>query len=170
MRSKFTYPLGVVLALTALGLGLAAGSGAAKTETGSITVENAWARATPKGAKVAAGYLTIKNDSDAPDRLISARADFAETAEIHQTKMVDGVAQMRPVTDGVSIPAKDKVMFEPNGYHLMFMELAGPLSEGETVRGELTFERAGSVAVTFQVKAIGAQAPDAQQSHQHHHH
>jgi copper(I)-binding protein len=167
MRSKFAYPIAGVLAL--LGVAFLAGMDSVTAETGSIAVENAWARATPKGAKVASGYLTIKNQGNKPDRLVSARADFAGKAEIHLTKMADGVAQMRPVTDGLAIPAKGSVALEPNSYHLMFMDLAGPLSEGETVRGELIFELAGSVAVTFQVMGIGAQAPDAQ-SQEHHHH
>jgi hypothetical protein len=140
---------------------------AAKAEAGAISVENAWTRATPKGAKVAAGYLTIKNNGDQPDRLVAARADFAGKTEIHLMNSVDGVMRMRPVTDGVPVPSKDTVALEPNAYHLMFMDLAGPLQEGGSVRGELTFERAGSVEVTFKVMGIGAQGPEG---HQHHHH
>lgn len=136
-------------------------------EAGSISVENAWARATPKGALVAAGYLTIKNDGEERDRLVSAEAAFAGKTEIHRMNMADGVMQMRPVSDGVEIPPKDTLKLEPGGYHLMFMELAAPLNEGDTVSGALTFERAGRVPVTFQVLGIGAQSPAAD-SHQHH--
>jgi copper(I)-binding protein len=139
----------------------------AKAEAGAISVENAWTRATPKGAKVAAGYLTIKNNGDQPDRLVAARAEFAGKTEIHLMNTVDGVMRMRPVTDGVAVPPKDTVALEPNAYHLMFMDLAGPLREGESVRGELIFERAGSVEVTFKVMGIGARGPEG---HQHHHH
>lgn len=165
---RYRRPIAGIFAV--LGMILAATmTHAAKAETGAISVENAWARATPKGAKVAAGYLTIENTGDQPDRLVSASATFAGKTEIHLMNMVDGVMQMRPITDGLTVPPIDTVALEPNSYHLMFMDLAGPLSEGETLRGELTFERAGSVEVTFQVMGIGAQGPEAQ-GHQHHHH
>jgi copper(I)-binding protein len=58
------------------------------------------------------------------------------------------------------------VALAPGGYHLMFMNLAAPLTEGETVSGELVFERAGKLAVTYEVLGIGAQGP-AEGNHQH---
>jgi periplasmic copper chaperone A len=156
--------LGAMLAL--LCLVLATLASAVRAEAGFISVENAWVRATPKGAKVAAGYLTIKNDGREPDRLLSASARFAGTAEIHQSSMVNGVMQMRPVTDGIPIAPKSTVTLGPGAYHFMFMELAAPLNEGDTVSGELTFERAGKVEVTFHVLGMGAQGPD---ENAHHH-
>ena len=51
---------------------------AAEFKAGDISIEAPWSRATPGGAKVAAGYLTIKNGGAAPDRLVSATADIAE--------------------------------------------------------------------------------------------
>lgn len=156
--------------LAGLSFMLAASIGTTGAETGSIAIENAWARATPAGAKVAAGYLTVKNGGDEPDRLVSARAEFAGTTEIHTVNMVDGVMQMRPVKDGLAVPAQGSVALEPNSYHLMFMDLAKPLAEGDIVSGELTFARAGSVPVEFKVMGIGAAGPDAKTQHQHHHH
>ena len=151
-------------------MGLVLGTGLAQNataETGAIAVEKAWTRATPKGAKVAAGYLTIRNDGDEPDRLLGGRAEFAGKTEIHLMNMVDGVMQMRPVSDGLAIPSKGTVRLEPNGYHLMFMELARPLAEGETVSGALSFERAGDVPVSFAVMGLGAQGLDAEDHHNH---
>ena len=80
----------------------------------------------------------ITNDGDAPDRLVSAEAAFAGQAEIHQMTMNNGVMQMRPVPEGVTVPAKGKLVFSPDSYHLMFMGLKGPLKEGDTVAGSLT--------------------------------
>ena len=140
------------------GLLLAAGVALAET-VGSISVENAWSRAVPSGSKVAVGYLAIRNDGDEPDRLLSASASFAGATEIHQTRMADGMMRMRPVRDGVPVPAKGTVTLEPNSYHLMFMQLTQPLKEGDTLTVKLTFERAGSVEVAFQVLGLGAQGP-----------
>jgi len=134
--------------------------GAAAAETVSaIAVENAWSRAVPKGTSVGVGYLAIRNEGDEPDRLVSASASLAAETEIHQTTMADGVMRMRPVPDGVPVPAKSTVMLEPSGYHFMFMGLTQPLKEGDAFPAKLTFERAGSVEVTFQVLGIGAQGP-----------
>jgi hypothetical protein len=113
-------------------------------------------------ASVGVGYLAITNGGDEPDRLLSANAAIAGQTEIHHTTMADGVMRMRPVPDGVPVPAKGTVMLEPNGYHFMFMGLTRPLKEGDAFPAKLTFERAGSVEVTFQVLGIGAQGPKAE--------
>jgi periplasmic copper chaperone A len=145
----------------------AAQHAAAGSKTGDISIEAPWSRATPGGAKVGAGYLTIKNGGAAPDRLVSAAADIAERAEIHEMSMTDGVMKMRQVSDGVGVPAGGNVALAPNGYHLMFLGLKKPLTEGDTFSGTLTFEKAGTVAVTFEVRGIGAGAVDAGAEHHH---
>ena len=129
--------------------------------SGAITVEKAWSRATPGGAEVAAGYLTIVNHSDVADRLVSASTAIAGKTEIHQMKMSDGKMEMRPLPDGIEIPAKGTVALEPMGYHLMLMQLKHPLEKGETFAGSLTFEHAGTIDVTFNVEGIGASGPTA---------
>jgi len=129
--------------------------------SGAITVEKAWSRATPGGAEVAAGYLTIVNHSDVADRLVSASTAIADKTEIHQMKMSDGKMEMRPLPEGIEIPAKGTVALEPMGYHLMLMQLKHPLEKGETFAGSLTFEHAGTIDVTFNVEGIGASGPTA---------
>jgi copper(I)-binding protein len=139
---------------------------AAEFKAGDIAVEAPWSRATPGGAKVAAGYLTLENGGAAPDRLVSATADIAERAEIHEMSMSDGMMKMRQVSDGVAVPAGGSVALAPQGYHLMFLGLKKPLKEGEAFAGTLTFEKAGTVAVTFEVRGVGA-AADAGAEHHH---
>jgi copper(I)-binding protein len=142
-----------------------AGALAATFKSDSIVVENPWSRATPGGAKVGAGFLTIKNEGKAEDRLISATSPIAARAEIHETKMENDMMTMRPVAGGIAIPPGGSVSLAPQGYHLMFADLAAPLKAGEQFKATLTFEHAGAVEVTFDVKGIGAAAPGA-----HHHH
>lgn len=126
----------------------------------SISVDKAWSRATAPGVDIGVGYLTITNDGDTPDRLVSVSTPVAERAEIHQTQMVDGKMQMRPVPDGIPIPPKGTVTLEPAGYHLMLMGLKAPLQKGSTFGADLTFEHAGTVEVTFHVEGVGASAPE----------
>ncbi len=72
-------------------------------KTGSIEIDNPWSRATPKGAKVAAGYLVIKNNGTAPDRLVDGTSPAAGKVEVHEMSMDKGVMKMRPVSGGLEI-------------------------------------------------------------------
>src|SRR3974390_859999 len=97
--------------LQALALVLVAGAAPALAQefkAGDIVVEKPWARATPKGADVGAGYLTILNEGAAADRLPGGVADFG-TVEIHEMKSENGVMQMRELTGGLDIPARGSV-------------------------------------------------------------
>ena len=96
-----------------------------------------------RGAKVAAGYLTIKNDAATPDRLVSVSADIAGSAGIHQMSMADGMMKMRELTDGLPIPAQGSVALAPASYHLMFLDLKKPLKEGEDVPGHAQLREGG---------------------------
>lgn len=126
---------------------------------GSLLVVHPWARATPPGATVAAGYLKIENGGTGDDRLVSAVSEISEGAELHETAVADGTATMRPVTEGLVIPAGGSVDLSPGSYHLMFTGLARPLKEGESFAATLTFEKAGALDVTFDVAPIGAPEP-----------
>ncbi len=135
-----------------------AGSVAAETMTaGSLQVSNPWARATPKGATVGAGYLSITNKGRELDRLIGGSAEPASRFEVHVTVMEDGVAKMRQVT-GLEIKPGETVELKPGGMHVMFMGLKQPLAQGQRVKGTLVFEKAGAVAVEFVVQGVGAPA------------
>ena len=140
----------------ALALAFAAAPALAQEfKAGDIVIEKPWARATPKGAEVGGGYLTIENKGAAPDRLTGGSADFA-TVEIHEMKSENGVMEMREVTGGLNIPAHGSVGLAPGGYHIMFTHLAHPLAKGDTVKATLDFEHAGPVEVEFKVLGVGA--------------
>ncbi|MEQ9332554.1 copper chaperone PCu(A)C [Thalassobaculum sp.] len=123
---------------------------------GELHIDHPWARATPHGAKVAGGFVAVANKGAADDRLVSATAEIAEHAEIHEMSMKDGVMTMRPLADGVVVPAGSELALKPGGYHLMFIGLKRMLKPGESFAGTLTFEKAGTVEVSFTVAPIGA--------------
>ncbi|HEX7055308.1 MAG TPA: copper chaperone PCu(A)C [Burkholderiales bacterium] len=120
-----------------------------------IRIENAWTRATPPGAKIAAGYMTIRNDSDAADRLVSATSPAAAKVAPHVTTEEGGISRMRAV-EGYDIPAHGAFELEPSGAHLMLMDLKAPLEAGEKVPLVLRFRRAGEVKVELEVRPLGA--------------
>lgn len=128
-------------------------------KTGDLVISQAWSRATPGGAKVAGGYLTIENKGTSADRLVGGSADIAGKVEIHEMATDNGVMKMRPLDKGVTIEPGKTVKFAPGGYHFMLEQLKAPLKQGDKVPVTLEFEKAGKVAVSLDVQGVGAQAP-----------
>jgi periplasmic copper chaperone A len=125
-------------------------------KVGSLDISNPWSRATPKGASVAAGYMTIKNTGSTPDRLVSGSSDVASKFEVHEMKMENAVAKMRPVNGGLEIKPGETVELKPGSFHIMFVGLKKPLSAGDHVKATLVFEKAGSVSIDYDVRAMGS--------------
>lgn len=128
--------------------------------SGELVISKAWSRATPGGAKVAGGYLTIENKGAAPERLKAASTTLAAKTEIHEISINNGVMTMRPLEGGLAIAPGHSVQLAPGGGHLMFEGLKAPLQQGDQVPVTLSFEHAGEVTVTLDVQALGAQAPE----------
>jgi len=146
-------------ALAALLALLGAPARAQEVKAGDLVITQAWSRATPGGAKIAGGYLTIENKGAAPDRLISGAGDIAGKVEIHEMAMNNGVMTMRPLDKGLVIEPGKTVKLAPGGYHLMLMDLKQPFKQGDKVPVTLEFEKAGKVALSLDVQGVGAQAP-----------
>jgi periplasmic copper chaperone A len=125
-------------------------------KAGSLDISNPWSRATPKGASVAAGYMTIKNTGSTPDRLIEGSSDVASKFELHEMKMENGVAKMRPVKGGLEIKPGETVELKPGSFHVMFVGLKKPLTAGDHFKATLVFEKAGTVSVDYDVRAMGS--------------
>lgn len=134
---------------------------------GGLKISAAWARATPKGAPVGGGYLTITNTGAASDRLIGGSSGAATRFEIHDMSMDNGVMKMRPVESGIEIKPGQTVKLKPGGYHVMFVGLTKPFERGDHVKATLKFEKAGDVPVDFTVEGIGAQTGGMQMQHGH---
>jgi periplasmic copper chaperone A len=128
-------------------------------KAGDLVISQAWSRATPNGAKIGGGYLTIENKGSAPDRLIGCSSDLAGSVQVHEMTVINGVMKMRPLDGGLTIDPGKTVKLAPGGYHLMLMELKGPLKQGDKLPVMLEFEKAGKVQVSLDVASIGAQAP-----------
>ena len=132
----------------ALGLMLYAGFAWSQVE-----VSDAWMRATAPGQKTAAGYMTIRNKSAQPERLVGGSSQAAAKLETHVSIKDGDIMRMREVK-GYDIPAKGSFELKPNGSHLMLVDLKRPLKEGEKVPVVLKFEKAGEVKVDFEVRPL----------------
>lgn len=136
---------------------------------GDVEITGAWARTSPSMASMGAAYMTIA--SAGGDRLLGASVDasIAAAAEVHEVVMEmgsdtsmsmgsdttmamnSGEMTMREV-ESVEIPAGESVVLQPGGYHVMLIDLVAPLEVGSTFDVVLTFETAGDVVVTVEVR------------------
>lgn len=151
---RFLY---VVAALAVFGMGPDGASVARAADR--MVVEGAWTRATPPSAKTAAGYLILRNMGNSDDRLARIESPVAETIEVHSMTMEGGIMRMRRLDAPLAIPARGEVRLDPGGLHLMMMGMKTPLREGERIKLDLVFERAGRVAVEMPVARLGATEP-----------
>ena len=132
---------------------------AEEVKAGDLVITQAWSRATPGGAKVAGGYLTIENTGSAPDRLIGGSGDVTDKIQVHEMAVNSGVMTMRPLDNGLAIEPGKTVKLAPGGYHLMLLNLKSQLRQGDRVPVTLEFEKAGKVKLSFDVQGVGAPGP-----------
>jgi periplasmic copper chaperone A len=121
--------------------------------TGDLQVRHPWARATPPGATVAAGYLEIRNSGQQPDRVVAASTPAAERVEFHIQMQEGEVLKMREVKD-FPVPARQRLTLRPGGSHLMLVGMKQPLAKGGRVPLTLRFERAGELQIELEIQPI----------------
>ena len=115
---------------------------------GPPTVDKVWSR--PTAVKLGVVYMRIKGGA-ADTRLTAARTPIAAKVEVHETKMKNGMMDMREV-GGVDVPAGKTVEFKTGGLHLMLMGLKKPLTAGMRFPLTLTFGTAGDRTVEVEVR------------------
>ncbi len=115
-----------------------------------VTVSDPWVRATVASQKASGAFMTLTAPRDT--RLVAASSPVAGVVEIHEMAMRDNVMRMRAI-DALPLPAGKAVKLEPGGYHVMLMQLKGPLNAGDTVALELVFEGTDKARETVQVQA-----------------
>lgn len=138
-------------------LGFAQASAMAASAHSGINVEHGWVRWLPANLP-AAGYATIRNDSDKPVKLLSAySADYGMTM-LHRSMQKDGKDAMQTV-DTLTIPAHGTVKLTPGGYHLMLMDAKHPIKPGDTVHVSLYFDNSYRFQVAWPVRPANATGP-----------
>lgn len=131
------------------------GAQAHEIKFGALVIDHPWSRQSPMKADVAAGFMTITNTGTTDDRLIKATSDISAMAQIHEMRMEGEVMKMAELPDGLPIPAGATVVLKPKSLHIMFMGLKQQVAEGEVFSGTLTFEKAGTVTIDYEVSGPG---------------
>ena len=119
-----------------------------------IAIENPWSRATAPGAKIAAGYMTLRNKSATADRLVGGSSPMAAKVETHLTVKDGDIMRMREVK-GYDVPANGSFELKPGGAHLMLVDIKKPFKEGDSIPVTLRFEKAGEIKTQFVVSRSG---------------
>jgi hypothetical protein len=141
----------VKLALVSI---LAAAATAAHAQ---VTVSDAWVRGTVAQQKTTG--LFFKITSRQGGKLVAVASPVARSVELHQMSMKNEVMSMRDISS-LALPAGKTVSLEPNGAHVMLVDIVRPLSAGDVVPATLTIEdakgRRETVQVQAKVEALGA--------------
>ncbi len=153
----FVLGIACAIALQAVALSVSAAM-AHDYDLGSIHIDHVWARATPKGAKVGGGYMTISNSGTTPDRLVGGSASVASRFVIHEMTMDHDVMKMRALDKGLEIKPGATVELNGESLHIMFEGLKQPLQQGQRIKGTLVFEKAGSIEIEYAVEGLGAKS------------
>ena len=94
-------------------------------------VTDAWVRGTVAQQKATGLFARIT--SARGGRLVAVSSPVAGLVEIHSMTMDGNVMRMRPLDQGLELPAGRPVELAPGGFHVMLMELKQALKAGETV-------------------------------------
>jgi periplasmic copper chaperone A len=117
-----------------------------------ITVIDAYAIAATPMSVSGAAFMTIHNDGDTADRLLSVRSTVAARTELHTHQMTeDGLMQMTHVTEGFDLPAAGDILMDRGGHHVMFLGITTPFEDGLIIDMTLVFETAGEMTVQVPV-------------------
>ena len=126
-------------------------------------VDDAWVRATVAGQPSTGAFMHITSSTDS--KLVEVRSPVAKTVQIHESKMANDVMSMQPVSS-VALPAGKSVAIEPEGYHVMLIDLVGQIKVGDQVPLTLIVEDSKGVKESIEVKAQ-ARALNSMPMHDH---
>ena len=119
---------------------------------GSLTIEEAWGRPSPKSAANAAFYMVIGNSGREDDSLSGASLDICGRTELHLSTIDDdGVMSMQQVAQ-IVVPAGESVALEPGGLHVMCIDRQVELSPGDRFPITLSFVNAGEIVIEAEIR------------------
>jgi len=116
----------------------------------TVKIENAWARATAPGQKVAGGFMDLTADADMA--LVGGSSPVSRSLELHIMKMDGGVMEMRQIKE-IALPKGKTVKLEPGGLHIMFIGIKNQIKAGDKVPVTLIVKSADGKEQKLDVQA-----------------
>lgn len=127
--------------------------GARSLDRSPIKVVDTWSRSTPPAARTGVVYMTIRNEGSEADALLDFESPVAARVELHQTVVEKGVARMIPVPQ-LEVPGRSEVKLEPNGLHLMLVDLRAPLVAGQSFPVTMAFRSGYKPTLEVSVRSV----------------
>ena len=122
-------------------------------QEGAIQVQHPYARAVPPGQPISAAFMTLRNQSDKSNAVVSASSPAAKVVELHTHTMDGGMMKMRKV-EKIDIPAKGEAVLKPGGLHIMLIGLKQQLKPGMKVELTLKFADGSQSMITMPVQQV----------------
>jgi len=118
-------------------------------------VRDGWVRLGPAGMPMMAGFGRIENPCAKPVTITGASSPAFDSAELHETRIVDGVNRMRHLPE-LRIAPDDAAVLKPGGMHLMLMRPHAPLKAGSKVVVVFELSDGGELLGEFEVRKPNA--------------
>ena len=115
-----------------------------------ISVEQAYIRSSIPGTTITSSYMIIENKGEKTVTLLGANSKVSPRIEIHQHTMSGGMMRMRQV-ESIDIKAKQRIVLQPSGLHLMLFDVKKPLKAKQKVELTLNFLNESSVIIQVPV-------------------
>lgn len=147
----------ILFGLLILGLGAPLSTTCAQ-QNKHVVVAKPWARASIIKSRPGVAYLTLRNTTAKPDRLLAVTSPLAANVMLHSSEVSNGVMTMRTVTS-LKINPGQVITMQPGGMHLMLIGLREPLRQGAQLAIVLEFENAGRLQVSVPILSIAAKGP-----------
>lgn len=139
--SRYCFALSMTASAAALGAGVA----------NDIRIADPYVRAFPPGARATAAFMTLKNDGNVNASLVKADSAAAKSVELHSHTDNNGVMEMRQVP-AIEIKARQQTALKPGGFHIMLIDPAPGLKEGDKVGFLLRFADGSSKPIEATVR------------------
>jgi len=138
--------------------------GLSQYTSAQLSVQEGFVRGLPPGLPVTAAFMQLENSGSKTVTIKSIRSDQAEKVEIHQSLQQGDRVRMQRVPS-LSLAPGETVKLEPNGYHLMLIDLRSPLKEGDQVLLQVFYGDESSQSFELPVRSVLNE-----NIHHHHHH
>jgi copper(I)-binding protein len=149
MKEKALRQLVPIAAILCLAL-----SACDNVKSEEATVESAWIRLPVIPGRPGAAYFTLRSGVD-PLTLKSVSSPQAERAEIHDSRMQNGVMHMEPLR-AVEIPSHGAVEFKPGGRHVMLFGIDPTLKAGDRISLRFMLQPPVEILTEAEVRSPGA--------------
>jgi copper(I)-binding protein len=135
---------------------LAAVCSVATAAPSMLLVENARMPLPPSGTDRGAVYLTLRNRGADPAVIVGVECALADSAMVHESTVVQGMARMRPI-ERLTLAAGQSLVLAPEGLHIMLVGLKGELHVGQDVPLVLLLADGHKVDAVVRVRPTGSQ-------------